>query len=180
MAKCCHCNRTITFGGKTDGKLRFCNDECHSNAMLVLIARQLPEEQLAEAVRATHAGNCPKCRGRGPVDVHTSYRVWSFVVLTGAYSRPQVSCLSCRRKAKLGDSVFCLLFGWWGIPFGLVFAPYGAIRNLIAWAASHDATRSSDQLHNLVSTHVAASVLNQRELSPRFIAPQRLTPRSLE
>lgn len=30
MAKCGYCGTTILFGGKKDGDLRFCNDECHA------------------------------------------------------------------------------------------------------------------------------------------------------
>lgn len=163
MAKCSYCGSGILFGGKQDGDLRFCNATCQEKGVLILLAQQLPVDLVEEAVRTTHCGSCPKCRGRGPIDVHTSYRVWSALLLTSWSSRPQVCCPSCGLKAKIGDLFFCLLFGWWGFPWGIFITPVQAIRNLVGLATSPDPSNPSDQLRNLVSVHLAATVLQRQE-----------------
>jgi hypothetical protein len=163
MAKCSYCGSTILFGGKHEGTLRFCNATCQEKGVLIRLADQLPVELVEESVRSTHSGNCPKCHGRGPVDVHTSYRIWSALVLTSWSSRPQVCCPSCGWKSKLADSLFCILLGWWGFPWGLVITPIQIGRNLIGLGTSSYPTRPSDQLRNLIRIHLAAALVQRQQ-----------------
>ena len=53
-----------------------------------------------------HQGNCPQCDGPGPVDVHTSYRVYSVVMMTSWSSRPLVACARCGTKFS-GTGEYC-------------------------------------------------------------------------
>ena len=163
MAKCAYCNSTILFGGKKHGEFRFCNDECYQQGALLLVANKIPEEIIQREAYEIHLGRCPKCRGPGPVDVHTSYRVWSAVVLTSWSSRPQVCCRSCGLKSKLGDSLFSLLLGWWGIPYGVIFTPVQVGRNIIGVFSTVDALKPSPQLETMVRLHLANQLvkLNQ-------------------
>jgi Fe-S-cluster-containing dehydrogenase component len=74
MAKCDFCGSTIILGGTKEGEKRYCNEQCHQKGMLLAIAEKMPEEQVKQLVQQVHQGLCPKCKGNGPVDVHTSYR----------------------------------------------------------------------------------------------------------
>src|SRR5690349_12558087 len=103
MTKCDYCGTRILLGGVRDGALRFCNQKCHQNGILLSFTNQVPPEILQKHVQEVHEGSCPRCGGRGPVDVHTSYRVWSIILLTTWSSRPKISCRSCGIKTQLGD-----------------------------------------------------------------------------
>ena len=156
MARCAYCNTVILFGGVKDGDLRFCNETCHQQGQFLLVADQVPEELVAEQVAAVHEGPCPKCGGTGPVDVHTSYLVWSALVLTTWKSSPQVCCRGCGIKAKVWDTVLSGVFGWWGFPWGLVFTPVQIGRNIWGLLSSPDPTTPSDQLVKNVRLGLAA------------------------
>jgi hypothetical protein len=162
MAKCAYCGTTILFGGKKDGDLRFCNETCCEKGVAVRIARRLPEDEVQKRAAVVHQGNCPKCGGPGPVDVHVSYRVWSAVHLTSWQSRPQVSCRSCGVKHLLGDTAFSFLLGWWGFPFGLIVTPIQLFRNIVGLASSPDPTLPSEALASLVRADLAAQVVRQQ------------------
>jgi hypothetical protein len=177
MTKCSQCGSTILFGSKRDGALRFCSDPCWQKSVLLRATSQVPAEIVDQYVRATHSGDCPKCHGPGPVDVHTSYRVWSAVVVTAWSSRPQVCCASCGRKAKVADALFCLLLGWWGIPFGLAITPLQIGYNLIGLTRGPDPTRPSDQLRNLICLQLAKSAHEELPhgdpVAPPIVNPPR-------
>lgn len=164
MATCSYCNSNIIFGGVRDQELRFCNQSCQEKGVLIRLSRELPADYLEEAVQSTFNGQCPKCQGRGPVDVHTSHRVWSMLVMTSWSSRPQVCCNSCGVKSKLGDTLFSLVLGWWGFPWGIIFTPVQISRNLLGLASGGAAGRPSEKLRTLVGIHLTASLLQaQRE-----------------
>src|SRR4051794_34859709 len=99
MAQCDYCSTTILFGGVRDGDARYCNATCHQKGVLHGLAHVVPDDVVQEQARLIHQGECPRCGGPGPVDVHTSHRVHSFLVMTQWSSRPQVSCGSCGVKS---------------------------------------------------------------------------------
>ncbi len=166
MASCAYCSTTILFGGKRNGDLRFCNDTCEQKGALSLIANQLSPADVASYIGHVHQGSCPKCSGPGPVDVHTSYRVWSALVLTQWSSRPLVSCKRCGTKQKLGDAAFSLFLGWWGFPWGILMTPVQLGRNIVALLKSPDPASPSAALENILRLHLAAQVVErQRQAS---------------
>src|SRR6185436_14736942 len=130
MAQCNYCRTTIFFGGVRDGQDRYCNQRCHQNGVLLKVAGNVPVETVRNEIIRLHQGNCPRCNGPGPVDVHRAYRVWSAMVLTSWSTVPVLGCRSCARKSQLGGAAFCLFLGWWGIPWGLVLTPIQITRNL--------------------------------------------------
>ena len=77
-----------------------------------------------------HQGNCPQCQGPGPVDIHTSHKVYSALAFTRWSSHPVMACRSCGRKQQLKHAIFSFALGWWGFPFGLVITPVQVIRNI--------------------------------------------------
>jgi hypothetical protein len=121
----------------------------------------VPAETLNRLVQDVHMGLCPKCKGSGPVDVHTSHRVWSAVYVTRWSSRPQVCCRSCGVKSKIADIFFSLFLGWWGFPFGFVLTPVQIVRNVAGLFASKDPYRPSAELEKMVRLGVASRMLAQ-------------------
>ena len=114
-----------------------------------------PEELIQKQVLAVHQGDCPKCGRPGPVDVHVSHRVWSAIHVTSWKSRPQVSCRACGIKAQLGDALFSLLLGWWGVPFGLLWTPVQIARNVLGMVNGPDPNVPSPLLEQVVRQGIA-------------------------
>ena len=75
-----------------------CNDECEQNDIVAGLAEDVPDDLVTKQVWQIHHGPCPKCGGNGPVDLHTSYRVWSALILTSSRSRAHIVCRPCGSK----------------------------------------------------------------------------------
>jgi len=163
MAACAACSTTILFGGVRDGNDRYCNNTCHQRGALLDIARQIPPDVLREQTGQVYRGTCPRCTGPGPVEVHTSYRVWSALLLTSFGSNPQISCRSCARKRQAGDALFSLVLGWWGFPWGLIMTPVQIGRNVFGMFRNVDSTGPSEQLERLVGMSLAAQWARDRQ-----------------
>lgn len=163
MANCAYCNTYILFGGAKDGNLRFCNEDCKQKGYLHAFSQSLPEDFIQQQVEEVHQGQCPRCQGRGPVDVHTSYFVWSILVLTSWKNKPQVSCRSCGIKSQLGNALGSALVGWWGIPHGLLLTPVQIVRNFIGIFNPPPASRPSPTLSNMIRLHLGAQVLARQQ-----------------
>lgn len=159
MATCDNCGTTILFGGVRNGNLRFCNEKCHQAGHLLVFAEQLPAETVAEYTALMRRGECPKCGGAGPIDVHTSHTVWSALVFTSYKSKPEVCCRRCGVKSKLSSAALSSVFGWWGFPWGLMITPVQVIRNLVGLFSSPDPTATSPQLENFMRIQLAAHLL---------------------
>ena len=119
------------------------------------VARTIPATIVERHTHEVHQGNCPQCNGPGPVDVHTSYRVWSAAIVTSWSSRPAVSRGGCGTKRKLGDALFSLLLGWWGFPWGVLVTPVQIVRNLIGVASKPAPDRPSPALERMVRLNLA-------------------------
>jgi hypothetical protein len=155
MKKCAYCGNSILFGGKRDGNLTYCNARCQSSGVLVAASRNLPPAVVADTLRSIHSGLCPKCHGTGPIDVHSSFRVWSMVFVTSWSTRQHLCCASCGQRTKLMDVLFCAALGWWGIPWGLALTPIQIGRNLHALAKAPDPATPSAALERLVRMQLA-------------------------
>jgi hypothetical protein len=68
--------------------------------------------QSMREARDVHQGNCPKCEGPDPVDVHMSHKVHSVLVMTYWSSHPIISCRSCGRKRQLKHAIYSFFLGW--------------------------------------------------------------------
>jgi hypothetical protein len=82
MEKCSYCSTTIVMGGVRSGGDRYCNSKCASNGQVLRMSGTLPPQVIDRQVQELFHGNCPRCKGTGPIDVHKSHRVWSAFVLT--------------------------------------------------------------------------------------------------
>lgn len=163
MASCDYCGTRILFGGVKDNGMRFCNEDCHTNGSLIAYSQQLPDDVVEPHVSAVHQGDCPKCGGPGPIDVHTSYIVWSIMILTSWKSRPEVCCRSCGNKAKLGGLCISAVAGWWGIPWGFIFTPVQIFRNISGIVFAPDLSFPSPELDRLVRIHLVSEIAAQNQ-----------------
>ena len=167
MAKCGYCNSTILIGGVRSGTQVFCNQKCRNNASVLSAVKNIPSDVIDRQVEEIFRGNCPKCRGLGPIDVHKVHRVWSALVLTRWTTTPQVSCRSCATKNQLGGILFSAVLGWWGFPWGLILTPVQITRNVAGMCGGPDSAKPSDALRRLVQVNLGAQTLqNNRPPNP--------------
>jgi hypothetical protein len=93
------------------------------------------------------------------VDVHKFHQVYSMLVLTRWTSNQQLSCRSCGTKRQLGALFISLVFGWWGIPWGLVLTPVQVTRNIIGMASGPDSSKPSPELRRVVQIHMGSQIM---------------------
>lgn len=162
MAKCAYCGSLILFGGVRDSDLRFCNAKCHQKGFALMMSREIPQYVVDKYVEEIHQGFCPKCKGSGPIDVHTSYRVYSLLFYTSWSSRPHICCRSCGIKIQIWDAIFSFLFGWWG-PWGILVTPVQVVRNIANAINSPGKTRPSEKLRNIVRLNIASNLIVEQQ-----------------
>ncbi len=129
---CPTCGNSVLFGGIKDGKRRYCSKKCYEVDEINRVAESIPDDKAKELAIQIYLGNCPKCNGLGPVDIHNSYSVYSVILYTSWKTNEHLVCKKCATKKQATDLVGSLLLGWWGFPFGLIFTPVQIIRNIIA------------------------------------------------
>ena len=161
MTSCDNCETIILFGGVRNGKFRFCSESCQSKGHLILLAHKLPQEMVDQYVNETHKGQCPKCHGKGPIDAHISYKIWSALLFSSYKSDPQISCCSCGIKSQISSVFYCFFLGWWEFPWGLIITPIQIIRNFIALFKKPNPMKPSPQLEKLVRMNLVAVVESQ-------------------
>ncbi len=172
MAKCDYCGSTIVIGGVRSGQQRFCNNKCATNAYVLNASQNLSPADIDRKVEEVWRGNCPKCNGTGPVDVHKFHQVWSALVLTRWTSNSQVSCRSCAVKRQAGAVAFSAVFGWWGFPWGLILTPVQVTRNIVGMASGPKSDAPSRELRKLIQVHLGSQVLaSQQSQTRQFEAP---------
>lgn len=169
MATCAYCGSTIIMGGERDGNFRFCNKTCHENAYVLRAAEHVPADVIETQTQEIFSGQCPRCQGRGPVEVHKIHRVWSALILTHWSSTPQVCCRSCATRGQLGGILFSLLLGWWGFPWGIIFTPVQVGRNIIGLCWGPDSGKPSTALRDIVRVHLGQQVLQRIQSQPPVI-----------
>ena len=130
MKRCDTCGATILFGPVRQGNRIYCKAACRDQDVASLAASHLPADLVVQSVRAIHEGSCPVCGGEGPIDVHVSHHVLSMFVLTSFKSEPKICCHRCGRNAKIKAILLSGLFGWWGVPWGMLGTPVQILRNL--------------------------------------------------
>lgn len=158
-ARCAYCDTRIPFGGKREGQLIFCSEACRQAGIRLAVSHQVPDRVVSERLGAVFNGRCPRCGGPGPVDVHTSHRVYSALVVTSWNSRVAVVCTPCGRRAKVGDAMRSFALGWWGLPWGIVMTPIQCGRNIAGLLRRPDPNRPSKRLERVVRLGLAEELL---------------------
>jgi hypothetical protein len=152
MPNCDACGNTILFGGMKQDGMTYCNNACAQKGAMIHGGVKVPVDFVEQQAALIHQGNCPKCGGSGPVDVHKSHTVYSFLVMTRWASSPALCCRSCGRKKQLGAAATSLLLGWWGFPWGFIMTPVQIVRNItgvLGLSGPKPSTPSPD-LHKIV------------------------------
>ena len=160
MATCPTCNTTILFGGRKKDGARYCSTKCLTSATKAGVSKSIPAEVALEAVARVLAGPCPLCGGAGPVDVFTSHRIASFLVMTSWRNVPRISCRRCGTKRQLAGLLYSTLLGWWGFPWGLVMTPVQITKNLVGLARrAEPSPRNAFLFEALVREELASRAL---------------------
>lgn len=155
MRRCHACNFWIPWGGIVEDGYHYCCDICVQDGPVFPLSLQLPDADVRLKALKIHSGRCPHCQGPGPVELRTSYRIWSLVVLTHWSSRYQIACRGCGFRAQLRGIAYSALLGWWGLPFGVLVTPIQIVRNLLAMAFVPDPQQPSPGLVRQASLQLA-------------------------
>lgn len=162
MGRCAYCNKFI-IGGKKQGKLRFCGNDCFQYGYLFALAEEAEPGLVEEQVLAVREMDCPICGGVGPVDFSTSHRAWSVIILTSWNDSPLLSCASCGKKAIWNGIAFTSLCGWWGIPFGLLVTPWQIMNGFKSLGKIPHDGEPSEELNKRVKLQIAAEIMQNQQ-----------------
>jgi hypothetical protein len=143
---CPTCGSSILFGGIKDGDRRYCSKKCYDADAVSRAADAIPDPVSDEFSSQIHRGNCPKCQGEGPVDVHKSYTIYSALFFTKWATVEHILCTQCARKRQATDLLSSLLLGWWGLPWGVIVTPIIIVADLLALFQNPGAYGPSDAL----------------------------------
>lgn len=166
MHACDGCGKTIAFGGKKLGSLRFCSAKCAQNADTLLAVHNhsltLPPEFVEDQARQVFDGPCPRCgRTNCSVDLHQAHWVWSALILTQWKSTGGLCCQSCGTKSRIYATLSSAFLGWWGFPWGLLVTPVQIGRNLIG-LTKFTRSEPSSELVDHIRLQLAARDLAER------------------
>ena len=129
--ECDFCSSSARFSALLDEGQRFCSKACLRNARLLEVSEDISKEEILSHAFSIKKGTCPECQQAGSkTEVRRYYRVWSVGIFTQWTNRAHICCHSCGRKTNLGSIVFCTLFGWWGIPWGVIMTPAQILANI--------------------------------------------------
>lgn len=163
MRRCHACNFWIPLGGEVDGEYRYCSDVCMRDGPVFPLAQRLPAADVRLKALKIHGGRCPHCDGPGPVELRTSYRVWSAVVITHWSSRYLIACRACGVRAQLRGIGWSALLGWWGLPLGPLVTPVQILRNVVSMFIAPDRQQPSKKLVRQASLQLAQERLAARQ-----------------
>jgi hypothetical protein len=83
--------------------------------------RPIEKEEMDEYIAYVREQPCPSCgNNHDKLNGAIVSKVSSYVIFTQDRRTVVVACPSCIRKAQKGALTHSLLFGWWGIPWGIV------------------------------------------------------------
>lgn len=163
MAACGACGQTILFGAVRTKNFHFCNKKCRQNQPRdLIVADQISDDLCQEYAHELRQEDCPKCRGAGPLDIHTSRSVWSLLVYSAVVTESELCCRSCGVRGKIVGILFSLLLGWWGI-LGIVWTPLLIITNLLGMFGGGNSARPSAALVQRARLLLAAQYADAKE-----------------
>jgi hypothetical protein len=133
--ECDYCGNSARFFKVTDAGQRFCSKICLRNARLMEISEDIPDEE------------------------RKFYTVWSAVIFTRWTKRTHVCCKSCGKEENVWSIIFCLLFGWWGIPWGLFVTPVQIFSNIAEiFNSRNEGPTPSDDLLQVARIELASKM----------------------
>ena len=165
MPTCDYCGEHYTFSPIKAGSYLFCSGHCRDNGRVLEVLDTVPPAQLMEYVTNAQNAPCPTCGNAGPVDIRSSFRVYSLLLYTSWKTVNKVECRACSRKRQLQDLGFSLIAGWWGVPFGFVVTPIQIVRNIIALL--DNSTGPSRRFQQVIKIDLARKLLSRPRSSAK-------------
>lgn len=163
--ECDFCDSSALFSPVIDEGQRFCSQACLGNARLLELAEDIPKEEIHGHALRIKNSPCPVCQKSGSkTEVRRFYRVWSLILLTRWTRHKRICCHSCARKTNLGSLVFCTLFGWWGLPWGLIMTPVQIVSNITEMFKTLAEPAPSEALLQAAKLDLAAMLQQKRAL----------------
>ena len=163
MKRCDNCGTVVMFGGERWGGRRFCCEACVQTAITSSYSEDIPEDIVMQHAMTLREGPCPQCGGEGPNDFHSAWSVFSFLIMTFHAKKEIFGCRWCGLKHKMTYFVFTGLFGWWGIPWGLLMTPFFEIANLFGMLRGVPADGPSEELKQLALTQLSEELRRRVE-----------------
>jgi hypothetical protein len=158
LGTCQTCGATILFGGVTRDGMKFCKEACAASSVVLNSTKNFTGKMITDRARAIFESECPVCRRPGPLEIYRSHRVISLLVVSFWQTTPRLSCRSCGKNAQLIDLTITSLFGWWGIPHGIIMTPIQIVRNVGGLCAAAP-TAPSKELEVFARQSMAAEEL---------------------
>lgn len=152
---CPTCGVSVLFGGVKDGDKKYCSKNCYEADEINRLSKQIPEEAVVTLIDKIRNAPCPKCDGPGPIDVHRSYSIYSIILFTSYETNEHIVCLKCAKKKQLVNLLSSSLFGWWGVPFGIVVTPIQIVKNIIELFKKPGQNEPTDLMHKRVRQMLA-------------------------
>jgi hypothetical protein len=164
-SECDFCSSSARFSAVLDEGQRFCSKACLRNARLLEVSEDIPQEEISRHAFRIKNGKCPACQKAGSkTEVRRYYRVWSVGIFTQWTNRTHICCHSCGRKTNFGSLIFCTLFGWWGIPWGIIMTPAQMLANITEMFKPLADPAPSDALLQAARLDLAAQLYKKRAL----------------
>jgi hypothetical protein len=163
--ECDFCGSSARFSAILDEGQRFCSKSCLRNARLLEVAEDISAEEIQGHAWRIKNSPCPECQqSSSKTEVPKYYRVWSAIVLTEWTKRTHICCHSCARKTNFGSLVFCSLFGWWGVPWGVIITPAQIVANISEMLSPKADPAPSEELLQAAKLQLAAKLYKRRAL----------------
>lgn len=160
MGRCATCRKFI-IGGPKQGDLQFCSEQCLEDGFLAPLAQRAAPELVAARAYDAHQQNCPVCGGAGPVDIYTSHTAFSLFWITSWKSQPRLCCARCGTAAIRRGLITTALFGWWGIPFGIVMTPWQLYNGVKSLANRPNPSEPSMELTRRIRIEIARAMVRE-------------------
>jgi len=158
-SECDFCGSSARFSAILDEGQRFCSKTCLRNARLLEVSEEIPKETVFQHACEIKESPCPLCnKSTSKTEVRHYYRVYSVGILTSWTKKRHICCLSCGRKMNFWSLVFCTLFGWWGVPWGLIITPAQIIANIAEMFKPRSGSAPSEDLILAARLDLAANL----------------------
>jgi hypothetical protein len=159
VPECCNCGKMFFIGGQSIDGYRYCGTRCSQRHSVIVAAERVPAASVQQFVERWRHGPCPICKRQdGPIDVHAAHRVVSLLIVTQWATQRHVSCRRCGRNKQLLAIIQSAVWGWWGIPWGLVITPIQIVRNVVG-ATRRETATATMHFEQVVRRELAAQQL---------------------
>jgi hypothetical protein len=85
------------------------------------------------------------------------------LVMTRWTTKSQITCRSCATKRQLGGSLFSLVFGWWGFPWGLILTPVQIGRNIAGMSRGPNSSQPSEALRKAIKVNLGMQLIKKMQ-----------------